>query len=429
MDQWEKGISDISGSLSPNQRRAFQRVASQRSQDFDSTLARHAATEIDRGKEETTNANLDAERSATLKAYADPTRVQQGIDHQKAVITLDGHSRGQSPEVINQRIAQEVSQIHSGVINLLLADDKDIDAAKYFQAHAGEMDGKTLLQTKDRLDLGSARGESQRQSDQIIGATATLGGALQEAAKIADPKVREMTEERIRRSFEDKATNDRQQRFEAFQRAGDVLEQTGSVNRIPPADWLALSVEERAALQRREDRMHGRTESGEPKGTSDEYIRLLNMAGLSDQTRAQFMATDLSKSRGKVSDAEFKHLLNIQLSYRTSSGTALSNQSKLEANAQEKARAKAELLRQTWQRLGLPADQMPPGVPGGPLRATAVTPLTLSPKGKQIPKDWVDRASRDPKMRRYYEHMGVIFDSTAVHRTPANSSSGDIILP
>jgi hypothetical protein len=203
MESWQKGVSEIGGTLSPNQRFAFEKVASQRTQDLDNTLARHAATEIDRGKEETTTANLNAERTATLQAYGDPTRVQAGIDHQKTVIALDGASRGQSQEVIGQRIQDEVSKIHSGVIHLLLADDRDIDATKYFEAHAKELDPQALLQAKDSLDLGSLRGESQRRSDSIVASTATLGGALQEAAKITDPKLREATEGRIRRHFED----------------------------------------------------------------------------------------------------------------------------------------------------------------------------------------------------------------------------------
>jgi hypothetical protein len=388
MEAWQKGVSDISGTLSPNQQIAFQRVAAQRTQDLDNTLARHAATEIDRGKEDTTNANLSAERTATLQAYGDPKRVQAGIDHQKMVIALDGASRGQSPEVINQRIQDEVSKIHSGVIHLLLADDRDIDATKYFEAHAKELDPQALLQAKDSLDLGSLRGESQRRSDSIVSSTATLGGALQEAAKITDPKLREATEGRIRRHFEDVEASIRYDRDQAYEQASAILEQTGDLHRIPPDIYNRLNAAQHRELEHRLSMKR----SPERATNWDTYARLLNMAGLNDSTRQEFEQLDLRKYRGQLSDQHYEHLLTLQLGERRQTGGAISSEAK---------------------------------VPGAPLR-NAPTALRLSPKGKKVPHAWVDRASRDENYKHYLEHMGVVFDSA--FSSPAMRNNGDINL-
>lgn len=421
-DTWSKRSDEIRQNLSnDDQRLSFEGRASARYQSLLSSVAQHTETESKRYDAETTDAGLKLSLKSALDHYTDAAVVERSLADSKKIIDLFADHNGWSREERQQKQLEQTSQIHAGVIDMLLQDDKDIDATKYFQAHANELDPKALLQARDSLDVGSLRGEATRRSDSIVQSTATLGGALAEAAKITDPKLREATEGRIRRKYEDRAADERFQREEAYQQASDIVEQTRDLHRIPPALWLKLSPEEHNQLE------HRLAQKRNPERSTDmnTYTSLLNMAGLSDSTRAEFEKLDLMKYRSQLDDGDYKYLLHLQLGERRQTEGALSGEAKRQAAVAERdARKDAQraAAAETLRSLGI---DVPIKAPGGPLR-TQSTPLRVSPKGKQVPQTWIDRASKDVNYRRYLEHMGVVFDTA--FSAPSTRSTGDIIL-
>ena len=403
MDAWTKQTSKIEQTLSENQRPAFQKIAQGRTEDFDRILSQHAATEIQRSIVDKGQANLDAERAATLQSYAtlgDLTRVDQGIEHQRNSITLAGHLLGEPPEVTKQKIAEEVSRIHTGVLSLMIGKEQDLAAAKYYQAHTNELEPAALLELQGHLDLASLRGESQRRSDSILASTATFGGALAEVVKIGDPKLRDATRERVKATYEDREADMHFQRDEAFSRAGQVLEQTHDLNKIAPADWLKLSVGDRETLKNREDQIRYPRRDTNP----DLYFSLMNMAGLSEASRQQFQGLNLADYRGQLSPAHLDALVRLQRSGRIGAD----KDAKKAAVAAEK-RARAD---QILQQIGV---TLPPSAPGAPLRAPAAAgsgsgidlrqPTNRTLRPYVSPAD-IEHAKRDPKFRAYLLHMG-----------------------
>jgi hypothetical protein len=115
---------------------------------------------------------------------------------------------------------------HVGVIDRLLANDQDLAAKQYYDAHKADVTGAATIAVERALEEGSTRGESQRQADTITAKAATLGDALTQVRAIADPKVRDATEERVRKFFSEKAENLRQQRDAGMQRATNLVEQS-----------------------------------------------------------------------------------------------------------------------------------------------------------------------------------------------------------
>jgi hypothetical protein len=162
----------------------------------------------------------------------------------------------------------------------------------------------------------------------------------------------------------------------------------------------------------------------------DTYASLLNMAGLNDSTRQKFESMDLTQYRNQLSEKDLRHLQALQLGERRQTGGALSSEARRQAAVAQRDQRKAaehEAQLQILRNMGV---DMPPTVPGAPLRGAAV-PLKLSPKGKQIPQSWVDQASKNPNLKLYYEHMGVVFDttgSTPLIRNQTGGPPGDIIL-
>lgn len=392
MDAWTKSSSKIEVGLSENQKLAFRKVAQARTQDFDRALAQHADTEIQRSILDTSQANIDSERSLTLQNFAkfgDLARVQQGIDHQRNALTLAAPLLGDSPEVTSRKIAEEVSTVHSGVLNVMIAKDQDLAASKYLQDHLTELEPGALAEMQKHVDLSSLRGESQRRSDSILASTATLSGAIAEARKIEDPQLRDATEERLTRSYQIREADDRQVRDDAFQRAGQVLRQTGDLNKIAPADWLKLSPEEQIQLHHLDGDQRRPTQTGD----SDLFMSLMNMSSLSG-TRDNFIHTDLTPLKAKLSDKQYAQVLRRQLTLRDEANRAV----KKGPSAQSKA-----FVDSLMRRPGTT-----PVVPGAPLRAPTVSTrssgnidLGVFQSAPHLSQRDLDAARRDPRYRKF----------------------------
>lgn len=388
---WRKTVSDITLTLPDRQRAQFKGIVARRSEDFNRTLARHVAGEVDQWEKDVTDAHLDSEFSLLVHNYNDPAAVQQGIDRQRAVISLDAERTGESPDVTAQRMAAATSRSHAAVIQLTLADGNDLTAAKYFQAHAGQLEPGQLLEIKKQVDVGSLRGESQRRSDSILASTATLGGAMREAAKIEDPQLRDATQERIGRQYELKNADERFQRDDAFQRAGQVLRQTGDLNTISPADWLKLSPEQQIQLHHLDSDQRRPNQAGD----SDLFMSLMNMSSLSG-TRDQFIHTDLTSLKAKLSDKQYSQVLRRQLTLRDESDRAAKK-----GAPSARAQALVDSL------MGRP--RATPAVPGAPLRAPTASSgdINLGSGPLQVSAADLERARRDAGYRAYLKAHGV----------------------
>jgi hypothetical protein len=422
-EQWQKKADEIRSGLSnDDQRLKFEQRASGRFQSLRNSVVEHSANEMKRYDDETTDAALKLATQTALQNYTNPAELERSLADSKTVIEMYGRRNGWSSERIQQKQLEQTSGIHMGVIDQLLQADKDIDATKYFEAHSGELDAKALIQAKDSLDLGSLRGESQRRADSIVASTATLGGGLQEAAKITDPKLREATEGRIRRHWEDVSASDRFDRQQAYEQASAIVAQTGDLYKVPPSLMQRLSASEQIELQH----LVNQKRNPERATNWDTYARLLNMAGLNDSTRQEFEQLDLTKYRGQLSDQHYAHLLTLQLGERRQTGGAISSEAKRQAAQAERDATKQRQRAQAAEMLRSLGVDVPVTVPGGPLRGPT-RQLRISSKGKQVPQAWIDRASKDENYRRYLEHMGVVFDTA--FSSPINPrDTGNITL-
>jgi hypothetical protein len=397
IEAWQKGVSQIEMGLQPHQRESFKNRVDARAGEFDRVIMEHVRREMNTATADAASANLDAERTAVLHNYADPLRISAGIAHQKAILTVAGDNLGWSPELTQQKIAEAVSQIHSDVLSRMIASGNDLSASKYFQAHVNELEPAALIELQKHVDMSSLRGESQRRTDSIVQSTATLGGALTEARKIEDPELRDATEQRISRYYELKAADDRQQREEAFDRAGQLLEQTHDIDKIPPGIFLRLSVEERLQLKRRENELLFPKRVTNP----DLYTSLINMSSLAG-SQVAFRDLDLKQYRNALSESDYQRVLRRQIMLRDQTIRAANSPA---------ARARAQL-----DSLMRPPTANPQPVPGSPIRPSppaqsgdinlGVFNTPASGAQHLSPAD-LEKARRDPRYREYLRAHGV----------------------
>lgn len=412
-DVWNKAVADIGGGLNNRIQDQFNvRVAHQYSM-LDDTIRNHVEHQTRVYHTDTANALLQIKLKDAVDNYDNPSIVGQSLAESKDAVRDLGIKMGWSPEMVKEQTTEAASDIHTAVIDRMLTAGDDLTAQKYFNANTSELTAGAITKLNGPLEIGSIRGESQRRADAIVSQAATLGGALAQAAQITNPdgtpnpKLREETEGRIRRYYEDQAASDRFDKQQAYAQASAILSHNPDMNAIPPSMLEKLSAAEQIELRN----LVNKRRNPERETDSDVYASLMNMAGLNDSTRQKFESLDLRQYHSQLSDKDYNRLLTLQLSERRQTGGALSGEAKRMAaiaDRDAKKQKDREAAAQTLRNMGI---EIPPSVPGAPLKGQSVQ-LKLSPKGKQVPQSWVDHASKDDNYKNYLLHMGVVFDST-----------------
>jgi hypothetical protein len=393
-DQWMKGVSDIeSGLTNDRQRMAFRRAAVDHVGQLELQVAEHISSELTQDHERSVFANVQQARNDALSNYQDAERVQSLIDKQRGALNDLADVGGYSPERRAQLIQSEVSQTHTGIIAVMTANGEDLAATKYAAAHRSEITGDDLEKVGHMIEVASVRGESQRQADAILKATPTMDMAMSRAAQLGNPRVRQETEDRIRRTYEDRAFEARMESAEAFKRARSILERTGDIHNIPPALLLKLSPDDNSSLQHRQDQIRN------PKRVTDPavYTSLMNSASLSAATRQWFSRVDLGQYHDQLSDGDFRHLLNLQRRIRE---PGLKKETDRDAAVQ------------TLRSMGVEL----PAVPGAPLRPGTSAPAVSSsgipgitsqhPALPPLTEKQVNDARKSPAYARYLRNLG-----------------------
>lgn len=313
-EDWEKSTQEIEAGLTNDtQRAAFARVKASHWNQLNSAVQGHVADQRQKYDAQVTDDAISSERNAAIVNFDNPGRVALSIANQTAAIA--GHLRkiynGQIPEGLLEKATLAASSAtQTDVIERMLANGQDLAARTYYKAVKDQISGQDATKVEKALEVGSKRGESQRQADKIL-AMPDLDeqGAVAKAREITDPDVRDGTEERIRREFTERAQQQRAERDATFQRASDQLERArGDVNKISPSDWAGLTLAERSSL-----RAYGKTlTEGVPVKTDlGTYYSLRTMA-VTPETKDKFLKHNLMIDRPYLSDGDFKQLVDLQ---------------------------------------------------------------------------------------------------------------------
>ena len=310
---------ELRGTLSTERQRvAFDRQAGSRRSDIDKTLARHVFAEVRQfDNAETENYLLNARQAAIANA-GDPERVGIEIERQTAAVVDFANRNGFGTEYVKQKTAQVRSDTHVGVVERMLANGQDMTAKAYLDRVKPEIAGDDIAKVEKWLEEGALRGQSQRDADTIMSTTTTREAALEKAKSISDPKLRDAVEERVNRYYTLRKEADREQREQTMTDAANIIDQTGSIDKIPPATWQSMTVSERQALTSYAKRKES---GGESKTDLGAFYSLITLAS-SDATKDAFARTNLMQYIHKLSPSDFKQLAGIQASIRKGDGKA-----------------------------------------------------------------------------------------------------------
>lgn len=301
----EKGLG------SDRQREAFARVRASRGQGLDLNIQRHVFGEMNRYEAEELKASVENAQASAIANALDPQRVGVELDRAIGAIKTHAPRLGLGPEAVQEQVDKVTSQTHAGVINRLLANDKDKQAKAYFEETKGQITGDDLIRTEKAIDEGSTRAESQRKADEIIASTESFDDQLEQAKTIEDAKLRDAVEQRIEHNQIVTERKEREEKESTLTAAYNVVDKSHDVTSIPPATWANFTGAEKSGLRSYAEHMA----KGIPVQTD-----LKTYYGLIDDAAKQpekFITANLLQYRGRLDETEFKQLANLQLSMRT----------------------------------------------------------------------------------------------------------------
>lgn len=312
--EYKKGLEEISKGLNnADQKMAFEKMAASRKGDIDRKVQVHMSGERVKFDDATTESFLTNERGAAVLAYNDPIRIQQSLDRQQIEIAKHADRNGLPPEWVQSKMQDAVSKTQSGVVNRMLDLGDDRKAKAYFDEHKEQFSGQDVGHMEKMLEEGSIRGESTRKSDAIVAQGLSMSQAMEQVKKIEDPKIRDATSDRVRQDFQIKEAARRDHVEKLHIEAGNILDKTPDVSKIPFQQWNQFSVGEKAQLKQY---AKTKSEGDQPKTNWGEYYDLKSLAS-NPETAKDFAQTDLySQYRNKMGDSEFKELVNIQTAMR-----------------------------------------------------------------------------------------------------------------
>lgn len=304
---WNEGTSAIEKSLTNDRQRfAFRQRVAGRYQSLYESVERHSAAEAQRYDADVTKTALEHRLNDALTNFADPSRVAQAGVEMRAVIRDHGRRQGWAPEVIEEKVTEQLSTLHAGVVSRFLSTGNDRAAGAYYKKWGKQITAEHAENIDRALQEGSTLGEAQRQADAIIktkGLSRT--DAYEKARAIEDPKVRRATEQQLDTEYARQDRLDRDAHDRVLKSAAEYADQ----GKTPPATLLSqLTASERRSLE-------GYRRSivrGEPITTDwSVYYQLKQQAG-NPQTRAAFLKTNLLTVRDKLANSEFEELVKLQ---------------------------------------------------------------------------------------------------------------------
>lgn len=281
-------------------------------------LNRHLTGERRRFDDDTQKAFVQTEADSAVKNFKDHDAVNYKLENIEGSIIAYGQRNGLSAEEVNLQRSTVRSGIRAGVVSQYLNNGDDRGAKAYFEQHKDALTAKDSEKLQKDLELGSLRGESQRESDKIFAESPTLGQAIEKVRKIEDPKLRDETMQRVRQNFQMKEAVEQETRENRSSRIATLLEKnSGDIDKIPPSEWNTMSASERSSWRSYSKSL----QKGDMQTDWKEYTTLSGMAA-DPSTRSQFMNIDMFSKRHLLADPEFKEMVKMQREMRENGGSS-----------------------------------------------------------------------------------------------------------
>jgi hypothetical protein len=267
--RYDQAVEELQKGLSNDQQRSLaRRITLGHKAELDDTIQKHVYAESEKYGDEVDQAALGAGVDDAILNYQNPEKLQSALDGIKGTVYRWAQRKGfgDDSDVVIQKLEDATSKAHAGVVDRMLANGDDLRAKTYYDQVKSEVSGHDAVGLEKALEEGSVRGESQRQSDTILGKHPSMTSALDEAKKIADPKVRDAAVIRIKEEFSLQEAARRDADEKLYLKAANTIDGGGSLDQITPSEMARMAPDMRKKLQEyQKSKVEGRMVATKPE--------------------------------------------------------------------------------------------------------------------------------------------------------------------
>jgi len=337
---YKKKSDDIAGKLTPRQRTAFQRDATELGLQHTNMLATHEQQQNRIALEGAASANIEMSRNLAASNINDPAAIAKGLGDIRAQLAGVAQLNGWDDARLKAETEKQISAAHIAVLDNMLAQDAQL-AKGYYAATRGEIDPHARPQIEKTLKLAGARETGQAWADKVDYRKMSESEALaktREKFGSADAETREQAVNAVKTRYDEQKQADRKVETDAADTAWGIYARTHKLSDIPAAVLTAMDGHEREQLQ---NYARERAEGIKQKTDPESYGRLMMMA----TTRTdEFIKYDLRKEYPQLSDMHKFQLHQIQAELAGKAGKAGKPLKNLQTMQQQ--------LSQTFSELG-----------------------------------------------------------------------------
>lgn len=299
-------VKEINKGLSNDeQRTSFGKTALSRSDSINKQLNRYVNQERYKAETELTQSSVANARDQAIKNYDDPEVIDQSIAKQTKELIQFAQRNGKPKEWLEETLHKEVSDTHKGVIDRMLANRDDLRAQAYYDKHKDFFTGNDAITLEKSLSEGALIGNALRNSDRIMGMGLDRTQALEEAAKIKNPRYRIETEKLINHNFDLKNKEIKELQDQAFLSSFNKISETNNTKIgpsyiVPPGTMSMMTPAQQTALNRAATGNHDERKFAEFGEITPQELSKMNAAEILEKVAAfdrdhQKQAMDLWK--------------------------------------------------------------------------------------------------------------------------------------
>jgi len=238
---------------------------------------------------------------------------------------------GMGPEAAEVLKRQFSTAVHLGVL-AELADGHPSKARAYYEAAEDEIDVDSRERARSFIEEGSRQTAAQNEVERIMLLGLSETEAIAEARSSLEGVREDDTVQRLKVRYAERDNQQRKAKEEAYLGYTNRVEEAGTTDVIPRAEWHNLTQTERRNL---DSYVKSRLVNGEPDTSWGYYYSKIDSLNTPEGIDAFKKANLYAEGRHRLGDTEFKQLVALQLSLRgAKSPTSDPNYQRVSTNGQ-----------------------------------------------------------------------------------------------
>ncbi|MBL4861381.1 MAG: hypothetical protein JKX96_11230 [Acinetobacter sp.] len=250
-------------------------------------------------------ARIQGSKEDAIIYYNDPQKLAESESRIRSTMRRSAEANGWSPEETAQQIESEVSSMHKGVIDRMLAQKLGSDARQYLEKNRKEIDGKDIIAIEKAVRVGVVSQVAQNATDTIMNQDMTQTEALAKARADYSGKERDEIVKRIKVRYSEETTLETAQTKALLKSGWDIISKGGTPDDLSPTEL--------AAAGRQVDSMWTMAKNSKSRGKG---FSLTSETGIVQEylgkTDAEIVAEDLTALQPKVTEADWNKVSKRQ---------------------------------------------------------------------------------------------------------------------